>query len=67
MEKQVEVSLFKVRLYCDRCEEEMELTNQSLRDIETFNDIEVFDYICPKCGYKIQLTDYYPKLIVKDK
>lgn len=61
MEKQVEVSLFKVRLYCDRCEEEMELTNQSLRDIEVFN------YVCPKCGYKIQLQDYYPKLIVKDK
>ena len=58
MIKKFEVKPFIIKLYCNKCGEEMKDTNIVLSSYPP-----QYQYICPKCNSKINSINKYPEII----
>lgn len=55
-----EVRVFQDCLYCDNCNTEMESTGSVFTSCPP-----LFEYICPKCGKKVNKHERYPSISYK--
>lgn len=57
MVKEREVKVFEVRLYCDKCETEMQPTGAVLCSYPP-----QYEHYCPKCNYRLNTSKSYPSV-----
>lgn len=60
MVKEVEVKVFEVRLYCDKCGTEMKHDGRVL-----CSNPPIYPYTCPSCGWDTGSTTKYPNISYK--
>ena len=60
MVKEKKAETFVEELYCDKCGTEMEQ-----RGGVYLTDPPRYPYKCPKCGYEVVMSAYYPRTVTK--